>query len=246
MDLKDKVALVTGGAQGIGRSIAEGFAREGAHLAIADIRLESAEKTAAEIAAAFKVQTIALKMDVTQYADVEAGVKAIQEKFGHLDVLVNNAGITRDGLLMRMKEEDWQAVISTNLTGVFLCTKAVLPVMLKQRLGRIVNIASVVGIMGNPGQANYSAAKAGVIGLTKTTAREVASRNINVYAIAPGFIDTAMTQKLPEDVKKALFEQIPLGRFGSPEDIAKVAVFLCRDGDYMTGQIISVDGGMVM
>lgn len=245
MKLKGKVALVTGSAQGIGRSIAEALAKEGADIIVSDINIELAKITANEISG-LGVRSIAVKTNVADANDVAASVDQAVKEFGKIDILINNAGITKDNLLIRMKEEDWDAVLSVNLRSMFLCTKAIAPLMMKNRWGRIVNIASIVGEMGNFGQANYSAAKAGAIGLTKTVARELASRGITCNAIAPGFIDTAMTQKLSEDVKKRLSEQIPLTRLGTPEDIAKAVVFLCADADYVTGQVINVNGGMYM
>jgi len=242
MKLKDKVALVTGSAQGIGKTIAVALASEGARVIIADIKADLAKQTASEISGA-----IAVELNVSNSASVKSAFGQITKEFGRIDILVNNAGITRDGLLMRMKEEDWDIVISINLTGAFKCTKEAVPVMVKQRSGKIVNIASIVGIMGNFGQANYSASKAGLIGFTKTVAREVASRNINVNAVAPGFINTEMTQKLSDEVKKKMSDQIPMARFGEPDDVAKAVLFLCsEDSSYITGQVISVNGGMLM
>jgi len=246
MKLKGKVALVTGGAQGIGKAIALALAREGADIIVSDIVVETAEKTAAEIAV-LGVRAKALKMNVADPAEVDAKVKEAQNEFGKIDILVNNAGITKDTLLIRMKPEDFDAVIAVNLKGTYNCTKAVAPIMMKSRWGRIVNIASIVGQIGNVGQANYSASKAGVIGLTKTSARELAARNINVNAVAPGYIDTEMTKKLPDDVKAKMQEQIPLGRLGTPEDVAAAVLFLVSDdSSYITGQVIGVNGGMAM
>jgi len=245
MKLKGRVALVTGAAQGIGKSIAEALAKEGADIIVSDINIELAKITANEISG-LGVKSIAVKTNVADSNDVAASVEQAVKEFGKIDILVNNAGITKDNLLIRMKDEDWDAVLSVNLRSMFLCTKAIAPLMMKNRWGRIVNIASIVGEMGNFGQANYSASKAGAIGLTKTVARELASRGITCNAIAPGFIDTAMTQKLSDDVKKRLSEQIPLTRLGTPEDIAKAVVFLCADADYITGQVINVNGGMYM
>jgi 3-oxoacyl-[acyl-carrier protein] reductase len=242
MKLKDKVALVTGSAQGIGKAIAGAFVNEGARVVISDVNLELAETTAKELG-----NCLALKMNVADLADVEAGVKQIVERMGRIDVVVNNAGITRDTLLLRMKKEDWDAVIAVNLTGVFNLSKAVVPLMMKQRSGKIINIASIVGEMGNVGQANYAASKAGVIGFTKTLAREVALRGVTVNAIAPGFIQTAMTDKIPEEVKNKMLEQIPLRKLGQPEDVSAAAVFLAGvEADYITGQVINVNGGMYM
>jgi 3-oxoacyl-[acyl-carrier protein] reductase len=245
MKLKGRVALVTGAAQGIGKSIAEALAKEGADVIVSDINIDAAKVTANEIGK-LGVKAVAIKTNVADAGDVAASVDQAVKEFGKIDILINNAGITKDNLLIRMKDEDWDAVISVNLRSMFLCTKAIAPLMMKNRWGRIVNIASIVGEMGNFGQANYSAAKAGAIGLTKTVARELASRGITCNAIAPGFIDTAMTQKLSDDVKKRLSEQIPLTRLGTPEDIAKVVVFLCAEADYITGQVINVNGGMYM
>lgn len=246
MKLKDKVALITGSAQGIGRAIAIAMAKEGANIVISDINLELATATAAEIEK-LGVKAIAVKMNVSDPADTDAGVKSAFEKMRKIDILVNNAGITRDTLFLRMKKEDWDAVLSINLGGVFNVCKVIVPLMMKQRYGKIINIASIVGEMGNIGQANYSASKAGVIGLTKTLARESAARGITVNAVAPGFIATAMTARLPEDVKQKMLEVIPLGRMGSPEDVAEAALFLASSSaDYITGQVINVNGGMLM
>lgn len=247
MQLKDQVAIVTGSGQGIGRAIAEAFAREGASLVISDINAQTAEQTAAEIKAKYGVETLAVGGNVAALSDCETLVQRSLDKFSKINILINNAGITRDNLILRMSEAEWDSVISVNLKGVFNCTKAVSRVMIKQRGGRIVNIASVVGLMGNAGQANYSASKGGVIALTKTCAREFSSRNILVNAIAPGFIRTAMTDALSEDQKKKLAEQIPLGRLGTAEDVANTAVFLCAEASsYITGVVISVNGGMYM
>ncbi len=240
--LTGKTALVTGAARGIGRSIAETLVACGARVAIADLDLAAAEKTAAEIGNAR-----GFACDVSDPAAVTALIETVETEFGSLDILVNNAGITKDNLMARMKDEDWDAVMNVNLRSAFVATRAVQRGMGKRRFGRIINIASVVGIMGNKGQANYSASKAGLIGLTKTAAKELASRNILVNAIAPGFIQTAMTEKLPEEAKTALAAQIPLGRLGGPKDIANAVAFLASDlADYITGQVLVVDGGMVM
>jgi 3-oxoacyl-[acyl-carrier protein] reductase len=249
MDLgvKDKVAIVTGSARGIGRAIAEKLAAAGANIAITDVNEAMAEATAAEIASKYGVKTVFYKHDVSSFESTQAVFGATVKDFGKLDILVNNAGITRDTLIMRMKEEDWDLVIKINLTGVFNCTKAAIPLMLKARSGRIVNIASVVGLMGNAGQANYSASKGGVIALTKTTAKEVASRGICVNAIAPGFINTDMTKTLPKEVTDKFLSVIPFGKYGEPEDVANAALFLCSNlSGYITGQVLTVDGGMVM
>jgi 3-oxoacyl-[acyl-carrier protein] reductase len=244
--LKDKVAFITGAAQGIGREIALAFAGEGADIVVVDINLPKAVKTQADIEALGR-KSLALELDVADYTRVSEAVNKILDKFGKVDILVNNAGITKDGLLLRMGDAEWDAVINVNLKGTFNCTRAVSRVMVKQHSGKIINIASIIGIIGNAGQSNYSASKAGIIALTKTTARELASRNINVNAIAPGFIQTDMTAKLPEELKQKMLEAIPLGKFGSPVDVAKVCVFLAsEEASYITGQTIVVDGGMVM
>lgn len=246
MELKGRVALITGGARGIGKAIAENFAQKGADLVIADVSYESAAETAKELAAS-GIKTSALKLDVSKSGDVTAGFGEIMSQFGRLDILVNNAGITRDGLLLRMKEEDWDAVIGINLKGVFLCSKEAVKVMVKQKYGRIINIASVVAFMGNPGQANYSASKAGIVGLTKTTAKEYASRGITANAVAPGFIATAMTDALAENVRQEMLKSIPAGAFGTADDVANaVAFFASTESSYITGQVIHVNGGMYM
>ncbi|MEM9542657.1 MAG: 3-oxoacyl-[acyl-carrier-protein] reductase [Cyanobacteria bacterium P01_E01_bin.42] len=244
-NLKEKVAIVTGGSRGIGRSVVLALAGEGAKVTVNYARSrEAADKVVAEIGEAGG-EAIAVQGDVSQPEQVDNLIKETKDKFGRIDVLVNNAGITRDTLLLRMKPEDWQAVIDLNLTGVFLCTKAVSKLMLKQKSGRIINIASVAGQMGNPGQANYSAAKAGVIGFTKTIAKEMASRGVTVNAVAPGFIETDMTHDLKAD---EILKYIPLGRYGQPEEIAGMVRFLAADpaAAYITGQVFNVDGGMVM
>lgn len=247
MILEGKKALVTGASRGIGREVALELARQGADVAI---NYSGSEAKANEVVDEIKAlgrKAFAVQCDVANSESVTSMIKEVVEQFGRVDILVNNAGITRDNLLMRMKEDEWDSVINTNLKGVFLCTKAVTRQMMKQRSGRIINMASIVGVSGNAGQANYVAAKAGVIGLTKTTAKELASRGITVNAIAPGFISTDMTGELPEDVQKAMLDQIPLARFGDPKDIAAVASFLASDASkYMTGQTLHVDGGMVM
>jgi 3-oxoacyl-[acyl-carrier protein] reductase len=243
--LKDKVAIVTGASRGIGKATALALATEGATVVINYANSSTAaEEVVTEISEAGG-NAIALQADVSKAEEVDNLIKQTLEKFGRIDVLVNNAGITRDTLLMRMKVEDWQAVINLNLTGVFLCTKAVTKTMVKQKSGRIVNITSVAGQMGNPGQANYSAAKAGVIGFTKTVAKELASRGITVNAVAPGFIDTDMTHDLKAD---EILKFIPLSRYGKPEEVAGMIRFLAADtaAAYITGQVFNVDGGMVM
>jgi len=245
--LKDKVALVTGSASGIGRAIALRFAREGADVVISDVNLEGAIKTADEIAAETSARTMAVKLDVSDSSSCSEAVKSVIEKFQKIDILVNNAGITKDNLILRMSDEEFARVIDVNLKGVFNMTRAVARDMLKARSGRIINIASVVGLMGNAGQANYSASKGGVIALTKTAAREFASRGILVNAIAPGFIKTAMTEVLSEEAKTKLASLIPLGRLGEVEDVASAALFLASgDSSYITGQVLSVNGGMYM
>jgi 3-oxoacyl-[acyl-carrier protein] reductase len=246
MDFKGQVALVTGGARGIGRSIAERLAAGGADIVVADIALDAAEETAGELAKT-GVRAIASAADVADGESVASLIKESVEEMGRLDILVNNAGITRDGLVMRMKDEDWDSVLAINLKSVFLCSKEAVKVMAKQRYGRIVNIASVVAFMGNPGQANYSASKAGMVGLTKTVAREYASRGITANAVAPGFIVTAMTDALPENVKEEMLRAIPLGKFGTPGDVAEAVAFLAStNASYITGQAIHVNGGMYM
>jgi len=246
MRLKDKVALVTGGARGIGRSIALAFAREGADIVVGDVNMEEAAKTASDIEALGR-KAMAITLDVTDYANVEEAVNKILDKFTKVDILVNNAGITKDNLLMRMSQQEWDAVLNVNLKGAFNCLKAVTRPMIKQRYGKIINMASIIGIMGNAGQANYAASKAGLIALTKSAAKELASRSINVNAVAPGFIQTEMTAKLPEDLKNKMKEMIPLDKFGTPEDIAATCLFLAsEESSYITGQTIVVDGGMVM
>ena len=244
--LTDKVALVTGASRGLGKAIALALAQEGAAIA-AVARSEDALKETLEAIRAAGGTAEPFALDVSDEAAVEATVDKITTRFQHVDVLVNNAGVTRDGLLMRMKSEDWDAVLNTNLKGAFNLTKHVGRMMVKQRAGRIVNISSVIGLMGNAGQANYAASKAGLIGFSKSVAREFASRGITCNVICPGFIETDMTRGLGDDLRKKLLERIPLQRLGQPEDIAGVAAFLCSPAaNYITGQILTVDGGMVM
>jgi 3-oxoacyl-[acyl-carrier protein] reductase len=239
-----RVALVTGGAQGIGKAIAMALAREGAEVAVSDVNEEGAEAAAREIAGAGG-RTWALAGDVSSFDEAREMVEKVREEAGRIDILINNAGITRDSLLLRMKEEAWDSVIAVNLKGAFNFCKAALPVMVKQRWGRIVNMSSVVGAMGNAGQVNYAASKAGVIGLTKSLAREVASRGVTVNAVAPGFIDTAMTQALSEKVRDALLVQIPAGKLGGVEDVVAATLFLASPmAGYITGQVLHVNGGM--
>ncbi|CAM4039318.1 3-oxoacyl-[acyl-carrier-protein] reductase [Lederbergia lenta] len=247
MKLEGKSALVTGASRGIGREIALALAKEGANVLVNYSGSEAKANEVVQEITAMGRQAIAFQCNVADSENVKEMVKETINQFGSLDILVNNAGITRDNLLMRMKEDEWDDVINTNLKGVFLCTKAVSRQMMKQRAGRIINIASIVGVIGNPGQSNYVAAKAGVIGLTKTAAKELATRGITVNAVAPGFITTDMTDNLDEEVKTTMLKQIPLGKFGDPKDIARVVSFLAsEDGNYITGQTIHVDGGMFM
>ncbi|HJX60503.1 MAG TPA: 3-oxoacyl-[acyl-carrier-protein] reductase [Thermodesulfobacteriota bacterium] len=246
MKLAAKVALVTGAAQGIGKAVALLLARNGAEIIVSDINLEKAEETAKEVQALGR-KALAIKVDVAKLDDVEKMVGAILARFGQVDILVNNAGIARDKLILRMTEEDWDAVLNINLKGTFNCTKAVVRHMSKQRSGKIVNIASVVGEMGNAGQGNYAASKAGVIGFTKTIAREFAQRGINVNAIAPGYIETPMTDALPDKAKEELKRLIPMDRLGKPEDVAEAVLFLVSEASsYITGHVLNVNGGIYM
>jgi 3-oxoacyl-[acyl-carrier protein] reductase len=247
LNLKDKVAIVTGGSRGIGRAIASSLAAAGAMVVVNYKGNAAAADEAVREIAASDGQALAIQADISQSEEVDRLFKSVLERFGRLDILVNNAGITRDTLLLRMKEDDFNAVIDTNLRGVFLCTKAALRPMTRARGGRIINITSVVGLMGNAGQSNYAAAKAGIIGFTKSTAREMASRGITVNAVAPGYIDTELTGVLSEQIRGAILENIPLGRLGTPQDVANLVCFLASDAaSYITGQTITVDGGMVM
>jgi 3-oxoacyl-[acyl-carrier protein] reductase len=244
--LAGKTAIVTGGAQGIGRAIAETLAKAGADVAVADLDPGRSQEAVAAIEKIGR-KALNIKVNVADANDTKAMVEEVMKAWGRVDILVNNAGITRDGLLLRMKEEDWNLVLQVNLNGTFNCTKAALQPMTRARAGRIVNIASIVGAMGNAGQANYAASKAAVIGFTKTVAREYASRGVTVNAVAPGFIDTAMTQGLSADVKETLSKQIPLGRLGQPSDIAEAVKFLVSDeAGYITGHVLHVNGGMLM
>lgn len=246
MSMDGQVAFVTGGARGIGKAIAGALANMGCNIVVADIDQESSERTALEIKGS-GVDTLAVSLDVSDSGSVASAFKAALDKFGGIDVLVNNAGITRDNLVLRMKEDEWDSVIGINLKGVFLCSKEAVKIMSKRKYGRIINIASVVAFMGNPGQANYSASKAGIVGLTKTTAKEYASRGITSNAVAPGFIVTAMTDALPDNVKEEMKKAIPMGRFGTVEDVANATVFLSLpESGYITGQVIHVNGGMYM
>lgn len=244
--LDGKVALVTGAARGIGQAIARTLAAEGADVALADVQADWLTETAAAVESAGR-RAARFAVDVRDAAAVQATVDGAVKEWGRLDVLVNNAGITRDTLLLRMSEADWDDVIAVNLRGTFLFIKAASRIMLKQRAGAIVNVASIIGMIGNAGQANYAASKAGVIALTKSAAKELASRGIRVNAVAPGFIQTRMTDALPEDVRQKMLANIPLGRLGSPEDVARVVLFLASDhAAYVTGEVVNISGGMVM
>ncbi|AQX54015.1 3-oxoacyl-[acyl-carrier-protein] reductase [Priestia flexa] len=245
--LEGKVAVVTGASRGIGRAIALELGKQGAKVVVNYAGSEAKALEVVDEIKGYGTDAIAIQANVADADSVQSMIKEAISTFGSLDILVNNAGVTRDNLLMRMKEDEWDDVLSTNLKGVFLCTKAATRQMMKQRHGRIINISSIVGVSGNAGQANYVAAKAGVIGLTKTSAKELASRNITVNAVAPGFIATDMTDELPEEVKAEMLKQIPLASFGDPQDIANIVSFLATDASrYITGQTIHVDGGMVM
>jgi 3-oxoacyl-[acyl-carrier protein] reductase len=246
MNLKGKIVFLTGGAQGIGKEIGVIFAQNGANIAIGDINQSTLENTVSELKQ-MGVEAEGYILDVSVLASCEEAVKKAIDKFGRIDILVNNAGITKDNLLIRMSEEDFDRVVKINLKGTFNCTKVISRIMMKQRYGRIINIASVIGLIGNVGQVNYAASKAGIIGATKSVAKELASRNVTVNAIAPGFIQTEMTDVLPEEVKAKMLESIPLKRPGKPIDVAHAALFLASDySSYITGQVLVVDGGMVM
>lgn len=248
MRLEGKVAVVTGagrGGRGIGRSISLALAGEGADIVITDFVKENADAVETEVREKTGRRVMAIQANSVVWDDVERVFATAKEQFGHVDILVNNAGITRDNLILRMSEDEWDAVLNTNLKGAFLCTKAAVKIMMKQRYGRIVNMASVMGVVGNAGQANYSASKGGLIALTKTTAKELGSRGITANAVAPGFIQTAMTDVLSEEVRELMKKQIPLARLGSADDVARVVLFLASDdASYVTGQVIHVDGGL--
>jgi 3-oxoacyl-[acyl-carrier protein] reductase len=246
-DLSNRVAVVTGARRGIGRAIAEILAQRGADVVIGDCTEDPGRGAAAEIAAATGRRVIAVCVDVANSTSAKEFIEGAVKEFGRVDILVNNAGITRDGLLIRLSDEDWDSVLAVNLKGAFNCCRAAARPMMKQRYGRIVNITSVVGLAGNAGQANYAASKAGLIGLTKTLAKELGSRNITVNAVAPGFITTALTDVLPQELKDTAIKMTPLGRVGTPEDIARAVAFLVSDdAAFITGQVLSVDGGFVM
>ena len=245
--LKDKIAIITGASRGIGREIAVLFAREGAKLVLTSRNPEALKAVAKEIYEINREEPLVFQLDVRDSAKVEELLDKTLDKYKRVDILVNNAGVTKDGLFVRMADADWEEVLDTNLKGTFLCMRAVSKAMMKQRYGKIVNMASVIGLTGNAGQANYAASKAGIIALTKSVAKELGSRNVMVNAIAPGFIDTEMTQGLTADVKNAILKTIPVGFFGKPIDVAKTALYLASDeSNFITGQVITVDGGMVM
>lgn len=246
MILKDNNAFITGAAQGIGRQIALRMAEEGANLAVADTNIQKAETTALEIRA-LGVKCLAIKLDVSKQNEVTSAFETFIKEFGKLDILVNNAGITKDALILRMKDEDWDAVLDVNLKGTFLCSKEAVKLMVKKQYGKIISISSVVAFTGNPGQVNYSASKAGIVGLTKTIAKEYATRGIRANIVAPGFIQTAMTEAITEKTREEMKKSIPLGYFGTPDDVANVVIFLAsKKADYITGQIFHINGGMYM
>ncbi|MGB9710585.1 MAG: 3-oxoacyl-[acyl-carrier-protein] reductase [Thermodesulfovibrio sp.] len=245
--MKGQTAIITGSSRGIGRTTAEEFAKRGVNTVIVDINGGNAEKVAEEIKSLYGVETLGVKADVSNSEDVRKLFDEAVKKFSKIDILVNNAGITRDNLLIRMKDEEWDAVLNINLKGAFLCCREAVKIMSKNKYGRIINIASVVAFIGNPGQVNYSASKAGLVALTKTLAKEYASRGITVNAVAPGFIQTAMTEQLPEKVKEEMLRMIPLQRFGTTQDVANAIIFLALpESGYITGQVIHVNGGMYM
>ncbi|MBF0559715.1 MAG: 3-oxoacyl-[acyl-carrier-protein] reductase [Nitrospirae bacterium] len=244
--MKGQTAIITGAGRGIGKAIGESLAGRGVNVVVVDVNLDMAKEAASDLEK-LGIRSIGLKADVSNSAEVGSLFEAAQKEFGKVEILVNNAGITRDGLIMRMKEEDWDAVMNINLKGTFLCSRDAVKMMAKQRYGRIINIASVVAFMGNPGQANYSASKAGIVGLTKTLAKEYASRSLTVNAVAPGFIATAMTEVLADNVKQEMMKSIPMSRFGTAQDVANAVVFFASpDSGYITGQVIHVNGGMYM
>ena len=246
MKLKDKNVFITGSGQGIGKQIALAMAKEGANVAVSDVNIENAGAAAQEIRSLGR-KSIAIKLDVSKQNEVIAAFETFKNEFGVLDILINNAGITRDTLVLRMKDADWDAVINVNLKGTFLCSREAIKLMVKQQSGNIISISSVVAFTGNPGQVNYSASKAGIVGLTKTIAKEYASRGIKANAVAPGFIQTAMTEAIPEKIREEMKKNIPLGYFGAPEDVANAVIFLASsDADYITGQVLHINGGMYM
>ncbi len=246
MRLKGKKAFITGAAQGIGKSIALAMAREGADVTVADVKMEQATAAAGELEA-FGAKGIAVKLDISLADEVSSAFETHMKEFSGLDILVNNAGITKDALILRMKDSDWEDVLNINLKGTFLCCKEAVKIMTKQRYGKIISVSSVVAFTGNPGQANYSASKAGIVGLTRTIAKEYATRGIRANAVAPGFIQTAMTDEIPEKIREEMKRSIPLGHFGSPEDVSNAVIFLASDdSDYITGQVFHINGGMYM
>jgi len=245
-DLEGRIALITGASRGIGAAIAIKLAQAGAKVGVNYNTSEEAAKGVVQAITAKGGEAVLVEADISQAASAEAAVKRVIEQWQGIDILVNNAGINRDRLLLRMTPEDWDQVLDVDLRGAFLCTKYVMPHLIRQRRGRIINISSVVGISGNPGQANYAAAKAGLIGFTKAVAREVASRNVTVNALAPGFITTAMVEGLSDETRQQILDRIPMGRFGSPEDVADAVAFLCGEGaGYITGQVLTIDGGLI-